>query len=177
MTTIRDELVRYINLNYDYVGVSTEFALQELQTFGDSLIPGLIDCLTDDDFDVRKLAVDLLCEIRPLPNEAVPALIERLTDENWVVRAAVLVSIADFGPIAAGAIPFLEPWLVLKPWPGVDHEFLRVVILCAIVALDPDRTELLPDIREALSSDNPMVQERAQEFFGETNTPLPDNEY
>ena len=176
MSEIRDELVGLIFLNEIGQWVPNHIALQQLEHLGNDLIPGLIDCLTDEDTDVRKLAVELLCEARPRSNIAVPALIERLTDEDRLVRIAVMTHIADFGRIAVAAIPYLEPWLEVEPWSDDEDEYLRVVALTAIMTLDPDRTNLLPLIHEALRNDNPMVRETAREFFGKMKLEMPFDE-
>ena len=140
------------------------------ERFGDDLVPGLIDCLYDDDSDIRLAAVNFLVQVSPLPSESVPALIECLSDENCGVRVAVASNIADFGEIAENAIPALE--LCLDP----EHEYLRVVALTAIVRLDPDRTELLPEIRELLRSDDVTVQCVAGEFLEEMPHRMPFDE-
>lgn len=167
MTAIRDELNRLLSIHFGELWVPTETALDELEHFGDDLIPGLIECLNDPDDDIRRLAVTLLGETCPKSNVAVPHLIELLDDEDLLVKVAVLTDIADFGPLAVGAIPHAEQWL------ASDHEYLRVLATTAIVSLDPDRTELLPDIHAAMKSENPTVQGVAREFFGKKKASLP----
>ena len=108
MTAIRDELNRLLSIHFGELWVPTETALQELEHFGDDLIPGLIDCLEDPDEDLRRLAVTLLAETRPRSNAAVPQLIELLNDEDMLV--AVLTHIADFGPLAVGAVLYAGHW-------------------------------------------------------------------
>ena len=170
MTPIREELNRLLSIHFGELWVPTETALEEVEHFGDDLIPGLIDCLGDADDDIRRLAVTLLGETRPRSNVAVPQLIELLSDADLLVKVAVLADIADFGPLAVGAIPHAEQWL------ASDHEYLRVLATTAIVSLDPDRTELLPDIHAAMKSDDPTVRGVAREFFGKTKASLPFDE-
>jgi len=153
---IRDELCRFIRLEH---WVPAHIALRQLEERYGNPVPGLIECLDDGHPDVRHLAVELLGEARA--ESAIPALIERLTDEDWLVQVAVIFHIRDFGPLATEAIPCLEPWL------GALHEYMRVLAATAVLALDPDRTELLPMIWDARSSDNPCVRDLATEFFGE----------
>ena len=99
MTAIRDELNRLLSIHFGELWVPTGEALEEVEHFGDDLIPGLIDCLGDADDDIRRLAVTLLGETRPRSNAAVPALIELLNDEDLLVKVAVLTHIADFGSV------------------------------------------------------------------------------
>jgi len=159
MTNMRDELCHFIRLNELEHWVPAPDALQQLEERFGNPVPGLIECLGDGHPDVRHLAVELLGETRA--KSAIPALIERLTDEDWLVQVAVIFHIRDFGPLAAEAIPYLEPWL------GALHDYMRVLAATAVLALDPDRTELLPMIWDARSSDNPCVKDIAREFWGE----------
>lgn len=161
MPDIRDELCRFIWLNEQGQWEHTCDALEQLEQFGDDLIPGLIQCLEDGHPDVRHLAVQVLGAARPRSDAAVPALIERLTDEDWLVVTSVILALGDFGPLAAAAIPQVEPWL------ESPNEYLRLLAATTIVKLDPSRTEFLPGIRDATNSDHPVVRSSALEFFGE----------
>lgn len=158
---IREELCRFIRLNYAEQWVPAHIALEQLERFGDDLIPGLIECLNDRYPEVRDLAVELLSEARPRSNVAVPDLIARLDDEDWVVVTGVIFHIKFFGPIAAAAIPQIEPWL------ESPNEYSRLMAAVTIIHLDPSRTEFLPTIREATMSDHPSVKRSAREFFEE----------
>lgn len=168
--TIRDELHRILSVNFGKLWVPAETALQELGHFGDELIPGLVECLTDPDDEIRRLAVTLLAEARPRSNVAVPDLIALLNDADLLVKVAVLTHIADFGSLAVGAIPQVEPFLMC------DHEYLRAVAATAIVELDPSRTELLSEITRSMQSDNPTIRNVAREFFAKTKASLPFDE-
>lgn len=167
MTAIRDELNRLLSIHFGELWVPTDEALQELEHFGDDLIPGLVECLGDADEDIRRLAVTLLGETRPRSNAAVPALIELLNDPDVLVKVAVLTHIADFGPLAVGAIPHAEQWL------DSENEYLKVLATTAIVRLNPDRTEFLPDIHAAMKNNDASVRGVAREFFGKTKASLP----
>lgn len=161
MPSIREELCRFIRLNEQDQWVPSGDALEELERFGDDLIPGLIECLADGHPDVRHQAVRLLAAARPRSNSAVPALIERLEDEDWLVAVAVMTHLGDFGQLAAGAIPQVEKWL------ESPNEYLGVLAATTIVKLDPNRTEFLPSIRAAMNSDHPVARDKAREFFDE----------
>ena len=161
MTSIRDELCRFIHLNEQGQWEQTLNALDQLERFGDDLIPGLIECLEDGHPDVRHQAVRLLGDARPRSDVAVPNLIERMADEDWLVVTSVILTLGDFGPQAATAIPQIEPWL------ESPNEYLRLLAATTILKLDPSRSEFLPLIRAATMSDHPVVQSFAEEFFGD----------
>lgn len=162
MPDTRDELCRFIRLREQEQMVQHPDALDQLdEHFGDGLIPGLIECLSDGHPNIRHLSIGLLAAARPRSDVAVPALIKRLSDEDWLVQVRVMTLIGDFGPLAAGAIPFVEPWL------ESPNEYMRLLAAITIISLDPSRTEFLPQIRDATQSDNPVVQSFAREFLFE----------
>lgn len=159
MSSVRDELCHFIRLNEQERRVCSGEAIEELERFGDNLIPGLIECLDDGHPDVRHQAVQLLAAARPRSDVAVPDLIERLNDEDWLVVTSVILALGDFGPMAAAAVPQIEPWL------QSPSEYIRLLAATTIVKLDPSRTEFLPRIREATTSDHPVVRSFARDFF------------
>lgn len=159
MSSVRDELCRFIRLNEQEQMVHSGDALEQMGRFGDDLIPGLIECLEDGHPDVRHQAVRLLSAARPRSDGAVPNLIERLADEDWLIVTSTILHLGDFGPLASAAIPQIEPWL------ESPSEYIRMLALTTIVKLDPSRTELLSVIVDATRSDHPVVQSLAREFF------------
>lgn len=167
MGSVAESLESFVLLMCEEQWIPTQTMLQMVERDHIDAIQGLTDCLSHHDAEVRRLAIDLLCEAIPRSQAAVPCLIERLQDEDRLVRIAVLTSIADFGPCAVGAIPLLEPWL------DDEHEFLRALARIAIATLDPDRTELIPCIKGALHSEISTVRIVARQFFGEMNANLP----
>ncbi len=158
---IREELCRFIRLNEQEQWVPSGDALDQLERFGDDLILGLIECLSDGHPDVRHQAVKLLAAARPRSNAAVPALIERMGDEDWLIVTSVILHLGDFGTLAAAAIPQIEPWL------ESPNEYLRVLAATTILKLDPNRTEYQSSIRAATMSDHPVARDTAREFFDE----------
>lgn len=158
---IRDELCRLIRLNEQKQSVPAGEALEDLERFGEGVIPGLIECLRDGHPDVRRLAVQLLVSARPRSNSAVPALIERMADDDWLVITTAILGLGDFGPLAAGAIPQVEAWL------ESPNEYLRLMAATTIIKLDPSRTDFLPMILDASKSDLLVVRDFAREFFDE----------
>ncbi len=158
MLSIRDELCRFIRMNQQEQWEQSCDAHKDLDRFGDDLIPGLIECLSDGHPDVRHQAVTMLGAARPRSDVAVPHLIERLADEDWLIVTSTIFHLGDFGPLAAAGIPQIEPWL------ESPNEYLRLLAATTIVKLDPSRTEFLSGIRAATRSDNPVVQSLALEF-------------
>jgi hypothetical protein len=159
MSSIRDELCRFIRLNEQDQWICSGEALEQLERFGDDLIPGLIECLEDGHPDVRHLAVKLLAAARPRSDVAVPNLIERLTDDDWLIVTSVILALGDFGPLASAAIPQIEAWL------ESPNEYILLLAATTIMKLDPKRTEFLPVIRDAKNSDHPVVRSFARDFF------------
>ena len=159
MPSVRNELSRFIRLNEQEQMVHSGDALEQMGRFGDDLIPGLIECLEDGHPDVRHQAVQLLAAARPRSDVAVSQLIERLADEDWLIVTSTILHLGDFGPLAVAAIPQIEPWL------KSPNEYLRLLAATTILRLDPSRTEFFPEIRNATTSDHPVVRSFAREFF------------
>jgi hypothetical protein len=64
--------------------------------------------------------------------------------------------------MAIDAIPLLCPWL------SDDHEYVRVLAAVTISSINPAmKNELLPVIKAASGSYNPLVKRPAQEFLVE----------
>jgi len=160
MNDLRCDLQRLIALNHQERWVPADQALDQLAGHGEALIPGLVAALEDHDDEVRLLAVELLGAAGPRAETAVPALVQKVVDQDRLVRVATASALTQFGPLAAAAIPVLERWL------DGDHEYIRAVAATTILALDPAQSvSLLPKVKEALASDNPVVRGMAEEFF------------
>lgn len=166
MLSLKDELHYFIDSYHAGIPLVTPDALEQLAHHGDELVQGLIGMLADEDADVREFAVDLLSEIRPRPRAAVPALIERLTDPETLVRMAVFNCIGDFGHVAAAAIPVLEPLL------SSTDEYRRTLAATTILQIDRSRTDLMPIIKAALSTQQPNTRLLAREFCRKTDCTL-----
>lgn len=170
MISLKDEIHYLIDSYHAGQPLVTPDALEALRHHGD-LVPGLIGLLSDDDADVRELAVDLLNEIRPRPVAAVPALLSRLDDPERLVQLSILNCIGDFGGAAAAAIPHLEPWL------SFQDEYLRMLAMTTIMRINYARIDdFLPEVISALSSDNPNVRHIAGEYLQKSNTHVPFDE-
>lgn len=167
MNSVQEHLEWFLELNRNDQWVPPDKALQQLDHFGSDLIPGLVECLTDEDSEIRHLAVTLLAAARPRSDRAIADLIKRLADDNRLVRAAVVLNLEDFGEIAVEAIPYLEKWL------DDEDEYLRTLALTRILYLDPSRSELIPDLKEALHNEQLMIRGLAREYFSKTKRSLP----
>ncbi len=135
-------------------------ALELLAGHGEALIPGLVAALEDAHAEVRLLAVELLGATESRAKTAVPPLVQKLDDPDRLVRVAAASALVRFGPIAVAAVPLLEQWL------ANENEYVRLVAVTTILALDPAQSgSLLPRVKEALLSENPVVRSLAEEFF------------
>lgn len=162
MTDIHQELLRLIALNHTEQWIPEEITFQELlDRHGDRLIPGLIECLTNQDAKVRHLAIMLLSEGRPQSDVAIPAFIERLTDEDRIVRNAAVWCLMDFGDAARPAI------LALKRLLDDDTEpYIRISAAGAISHIAPDDPTAVPMLVEGLRDPVGLHRARACEFLG-----------
>jgi HEAT repeat protein len=159
---IHQELLRLIALNNAEQWVPEHIAFQQLDYYGDRLIPGLIECLGDDDAEVRRLAVALLSEGRPRSDVAVPALIERLTDEDHLVRNSAVWCLMEFGDAGRPAIPALKRLL------DDDCEpYFRLGVAGAISRIAPEDPAALPVLIEGLRNPLGIHRATACEFLGE----------
>jgi HEAT repeat protein len=162
MNDIYRELRRLIDLNYQEQWVPTNIALQQLNQYRSQIIPGLVSALDDTDSDIRLLALSLLDEAGMQSAPGMSAMIQMLADEDRPVRVAAAQCLQKFGPMAIDAIPLLCPWL------SDDHEYVRVLAAVTISSINPAmKNELLPVIKAASGSYNPLVKRPAQEFLVE----------
>ena len=162
MNDIRQELLRLIALNHQEQWVPDHLALQQLDQYGDRLIPGLVLALGDTDEEVRQLAMSLLDEAGTRSAPALSAIIKMLAVQDRVVRVVAANCLQKFGPLAIDAVPLLRPWL------RGDHEYVRLLAAVTISTIAPImKDEMLPVIRAATGSDNPLVSSLAEEFLAD----------
>jgi HEAT repeat protein len=163
MTEIRQEVLRLIALNNAEQWVPEHIAFQKLlNRHGDRLIPGLIECLGDEDAEVRQLTVELLSEGRPRSDVAIPDLIERLTDDDRLVRNSTVWALMEFGEAARPAIPALKRLLD-------DHTepYIRLGVAGAISRIAPEDSAALPVLIEGLRNPLGIHRATACELLGE----------
>jgi HEAT repeat protein len=157
---IRQEIERLIVLNCTEQWMDAKSALASLEKYRRRLVPGLAKCLDDADRDVRLYTVELLDASGRRGVIALPALIQLLADSDQQLRLTAAHAIQKFGAKAASALPVLEAWLL------DDHEYVRLVAATTILCIDPwKRRSLLPLIRQAAESANPVLSGMASEFL------------
>jgi HEAT repeat protein len=159
---IHGELLRIITLNYAEQWVPNHIAVEQLEHYGDRLIPGLIDCLGDKDAEIRRLAAELLSEGRLRSAMAIPALIERVADEDRLVRHSAVRALMGLGDAARPAIPALKRLLD-------DHTepYIRLSAAGAISRIAPEEPAALPVLVEGLGDPVSIHRATACEFLGE----------
>jgi hypothetical protein len=143
--------------------------LNSLAPHDESVVAALAEALTDEDDEVRLLAVEILRELGPKAEPVLPTMIRALEDENRIVRIASLEPVAAFGEKAMDAVPILEKWRSNSP------EFDKVSAAGHILMIDPSKTvEMMPFLDEALASENTMIQRQAQWLLDELGVPYED---
>ncbi len=102
-------LRHYAQFEYRY---QLEDALASLwpHTSTTAAAAALSKALSDDDSDVRLLAIEILSKLGTKAESALPAMIRALNDEHRLVRIAAVEPVAAFGLKVIDAIPILESW-------------------------------------------------------------------
>ena len=72
---------------------------------------------------------------------------------------SVILALGEFGPLAIAAIPQIESWL------ESPNEYLRVLEVTTVSKVDPSRTDPLSGIRDATTSDHPVVRSSVLAFL------------
>ncbi len=173
MNDIRQELQRLIDLNAAERWVPEHIALGQLfDQFGDRLIPGLVECVGDEDTEVRVLAITLLDVAGESAKDDVPVLVPAVDDDDPLVRLAAAHCLAKFGPKASAAVPSLLPWL------QDDHPYLRLLAAVTILRVAPaSGKDAVPVVKAAIAEGDPAMKELVREFLteviGDVLPPLP----
>jgi HEAT repeats len=144
--------------------------LSQLKDFGSNFISGLIDCLADSDWLIRKHAIQILGSSRPESDRAVPALIACLDDENEAVKETALAILPYFGPLAVDAIPYLDPWY------QIEDECMAIKASIMIAKLDPTRVDAMIRVRDAINTNSTEARDLALKFLSERRESLPFDE-
>ena len=165
---MRHELLRLIVESEDDDEERLDFT--PLKSFGANYVSGLIDCLTDSDWLIRKHAIQILGSSRPESDVAVPALIECLDDENDTVRETALAILPCFGPLAVDAIPYLDPWY------QIEDDCIAVKASILIAKLDPTRVDAVIRVRDAITNNSTEARDLALKFLSERRESLPFDE-
>jgi HEAT repeat protein len=162
MTEIRNELERLIEINHAEQWVPNHIAFQQLlERYGERIIAGLIECLTDEDAEFRQLAAGLLEEAGKRAEPAVHALIQRLSDEDNSVVVTAMFALKRLAPFARSAIPALKELME-------NHEpHSRIVAAATIGKIAPEDQSTVPILVAALNDPNSLNRATACEFLGE----------
>ena len=147
------------------------FGLSQRNKIESNFIPGLIDCLADSDWLIRRHAIQILGNSRPESDVALPALIESLDDENEIVRETALSILPNFGPLAVDAIAYLEDWS------QIEDEVLALRAAILIVKLDPTRVDAMLRVRDAISNESKDARDLALQFLSDLGESLPFDEH
>lgn len=173
MNPIRPELQRLIDLNNAERWVPEHIAFGQLfDQFGNGLIPGLVECVGDEDTEVRVLAITLLDVAGDAAKDAVPVLVLAVADDDQLVRVAAAHCLAKFGPQAVAAVPSLLTWL------QDDHPYIRLLAAVTILRLDPaSGKDAVPIFKAAMAEGDPAMKELVREYLaeiiGDVLPPLP----
>ena len=129
------------NENSD-VRINSAISLLDHKTDVKTVVPVLLNLLSDNDKTVRAKAAELLGTIRA--PDASSELMRLLTDEQWVVRRTAACSLGKIG--SSNAVPKLLRLLSDKEW---------VVRASAADALgEIGALDALPDLKRALEVEN-----------------------
>ncbi len=143
-------------------------ALTALAPHDEPMVSVLAEALSNDDEEVRLLAVEMLRELGPKSEAALPAMIRALEDKDRILRIASLPPVAAFGKRATDAISILETWLTS------DDEFSRISAAGHIVMIDRSRAEeMAPSLEKTLASNSIMISRQAQWLIDELGGTLP----
>lgn len=163
MTEIRKELERLIALNYAEQWVPNHIAFQQLlEGHGDHIIAGLIECLTDENAEVRQLAAGMLEEAGKRAEPAVHALTLRLTDEDRSVVVTAMFALKRLAQFARSAIPALNVILTNSSEP-----YLQIVAAATVGKIVPEDPHSIPILVAALDDPNSLNRAAACELLGE----------
>jgi len=125
-----------------------------------TVVPTLIEALSHEDVEVRRFAVTMLGLVEADPNDTLQPLTVALSDFDPFVRATAAEVLALYGSAATEALPHWEGLLE-------EDEYTRVVVVHAILCIDPASTEgLVPVLTEALCSQHREVRQRAAQVLG-----------
>lgn len=159
---IQEELRRRIALDNPEAALFNRLTMRQLQDYGDSLTPDLIECLGDEQAEVRRLAVGLLGEAGARAESALPALIERLSDTDTQVQISAVMALQRFREAARPAVSVLKRFLA-----DGTEAYLRLSAAGAISRIAPEDPTSLPVIIEGLRDPSGMHRAAACEFLGE----------
>lgn len=115
----------------------------------------LVDALKSPESRIRSTAVRALFELKAPPEVVAPAMIELMKDADDQVKANVVQGLVAMGaPIAPRVAN------------GLKYEPLRELALAVLSQMGPAAKETVPNLIEALKTDNPRFRSEVQFTLG-----------
>jgi HEAT repeat protein len=136
------------------------YALRDIESRRNEIVPALIEALGDPDANMRRGAARALGEIRPKAKETVPALIRTLGDPDAGVRRFAALALGEMGPGAKEAVPAL-----IKTLDDPDAH-VRGVAAFALGEIRPEAKEAVPALMKALDDPDRTVRDDAAYALG-----------
>ncbi len=185
--SLQDQLIPVLlGAHSDEDGQAYRSAINALTEFGYKAAPSLLNALNEDDVYVRRNAIRVLGQIKTLDTEVVPSLIRALDDSDPEVRSYAARTLGQVK--AVDAVPVLK--LALLDRVGfVRREAILALGQIKMVDTVPELIDTLndddvnvwsvttmtlnqfgnqavPDLINALSSDNTTIRCRSAEIIG-----------
>lgn len=130
-----------------------EDAVRDLQRFGDDVVSGLVEAVTDKDDFVRVLALEVLYELECDTSAALPAIIRALDDPDRIVRICAASAVSQHVDRAGEALPLLTKWL------GSDDDHICLTAAALILRIDlSQHDQMMPVLRGGMDSDDTGIR-------------------
>ncbi|HEX3872239.1 MAG TPA: HEAT repeat domain-containing protein [Pirellulales bacterium] len=158
LASFGDKVVPGLNnaLKHENARYWASLVIAEIGPPAKACIPGLIECLSDDDIEVRRQAIMALGHIGPDAATATDAVAKVLNDSVVGARSAALWALGMFGPGAKSAMPVVEANL------NDSDPLMRIVSAWAMTKIDPSsadyRRQAIARLLEATKSPEPRVR-------------------
>lgn len=120
-----------------------------LETFGERLLPTLLDLCRHESPELRAVAAAMLATRRPHTQEMVEAFSHLLSDLHIIVRIKTLLALLDFDPdLAAPLIPTVEE-IVENPKDS-DDQVERALAMDCLLIHGGDSSKYVPELFKIL---------------------------
>jgi len=109
-----------------------------------TLLPALLEALTDKDQTARANAANVIGQLGPAAKSAVPNLAKLLQDKDLTVRVEAALALGEIGPAAKAAVPAL-----LETLKSPEVVFLEPFVLGTLGKIGADA---VPDLKATLTA-------------------------